>query len=108
MDEILRLDFHDGIPKSGASSGTVLFSDEHAHVVIAFLRRHHERPAALHLLIHCEAGISRSAAIAVFAAGECQIPLTGQFAFLNPWGLSTLVKTAYPHYAFDRLSGRRN
>ena len=69
--------------------------------MIDFPRRHHAAPQARHLLIHCEAGISRAAAVVVFAASECRLPLTGQFAFLNPWVLATLVKTAYPHYAFD-------
>jgi predicted protein tyrosine phosphatase len=101
IHDILRLYFHDSGPTETNTFGTAMFSGEQAQAVIEFLRRHQACPEALHLLIHCEAGISRSAAIAVFAASECGVPLTGQFAFLNPWVLSTLVKTAYPHYAFD-------
>lgn len=100
IGEILRLAFHDATPKDSNPQSTVLFSAEDAKAVIDFLRRHHARTQALHLLIHCEAGISRSAAVAVFAASECRVPLSGQFAFLNPWVLGMLVKTAYPHYAF--------
>lgn len=99
--DILRLYFHDGVPKENNPTETALFSAEHARAVINFLRQHHSDPEARHLLIHCEAGISRSAAIAVFAASDCRLPLTGQFAFLNSWVLTTLVKVAYPHYAFD-------
>ena len=99
--DTLRLNFHDGVHKENNPTETALFSAEHARAVIAFLHQHHSAPDARHLLIHCEAGISRSAAIAVFAASECRLPLTGQFAFLNPWVLTTLVKVAYPHYAFD-------
>jgi predicted protein tyrosine phosphatase len=101
VGDTLRLYFHDGVPKESNPPETVLFSTEHAQAVIDFLRQHHAQPEARHLLIHCEAGISRSAAIAVFAASECRVPLSGQFAFLNSWVLTTLVKTAYPHYAFD-------
>jgi predicted protein tyrosine phosphatase len=99
--EVLRLAFHDGVPRENNPPGTTVFSSEDARSVIDFLRRQQADPTARHLLIHCEAGISRSAAVAVFAASECRVPLAGQFAFLNPWVLSTLVKTAYPHYAFD-------
>jgi predicted protein tyrosine phosphatase len=101
VGDTLRLYFHDGVPKKSNPPETVLFSSEQALAVVDFLRRNHAQPEARHLLIHCEAGISRSAAIAVFAASECRVPLSGQFAFLNPWVLTTLVKTAYPHYAFD-------
>jgi predicted protein tyrosine phosphatase len=101
IQAVLRLYFHDGVPKDSNPAGTVLFSAEHAREVIEFLRHQHARPEPLHLLIHCEAGISRSAAIAVFAASECRVSLAGQFAFLNPWVLATLVRASYPHYAFD-------
>ncbi|MBP1682148.1 MAG: hypothetical protein H6Q35_2487 [Proteobacteria bacterium] len=101
IDDILRLYFHDGVARADRHPGTVLFCAEQAQSVVDFLRRHHTRAPAQHLLIHCEAGISRSAAVAVFAASECRVALRGQFAFLNPWVLTTLVRSAYPHYAFD-------
>lgn len=101
IEEVLRLYFHDGVPYGTAPRNVDLFSTEQAQAVIDFLRLHIAAPNPKHLLIHCEAGISRSAAVAVFAASECRVPLSGQFAFLNPWVLSTLVKTSYPHYAFD-------
>lgn len=101
IDDTLRLFFHDGVAHADPHPATVLFCAEQARSVVDFLRRHHLRSEKLHLLIHCEAGISRSAAVAVFAASECRVALRGQFAFLNPWVLATLVKSAYPHYAFD-------
>lgn len=99
--DVLRLYFHDGVPYGTAPRKVDLFSTQQAQAIIDFLRSHNAAPNPTHLLIHCEAGISRSAAVAVFAASECRVPLSGQFAFLNPWVLSTLVKTSYPHYAFD-------
>lgn len=101
ITDTLRLYFHDGVPIDNNPPDTTLFSAEHARMVIDFLHLHNSTPEARHLLIHCEGGISRSAAIGVFFASECHLPLTGQFAFLNPWVLATLMKAAYPHYAFD-------
>ena len=101
IEDVLRLYFHDGVPYGTAPRKVDLFSTEQAQAVIDFLRHHNAQSQPRHLLIHCEAGISRSAAVAVFSASECRVPLNGQFAFLNPWVLSSLVKASYPHYAFD-------
>lgn len=97
---VLRLYFEDTTGKEGTPPASGIFNSDQARETIEFIRHHRDKPEPCHLLVHCEAGISRSAAIAVFAASECSIPLTGQFAFLNPWVLSVLVKTAYPHYGF--------
>lgn len=97
---VLRLYFEDTTAREDELPRAGVFSEEQARQVIDFIRVHHAQPEPRHLLIHCEAGISRSAAVAVFAASECRLPLTGQFAFLNPWVLGKLVKIAYPHYAF--------
>ncbi len=101
IEDVLRLYFHDGVPHGTEPRKVDLLSTEQAQAIIDFLRHHHAQPLPRHLLIHCEAGISRSAAVAVFSASECRVPLNGQFAFLNPWVLSTLVKTAYPYYVLD-------
>lgn len=100
IDPVLRLYFEDTTGKEGTTSGPGIFSTDHAREILDFIHHHRDKPTPYHLLVHCEAGISRSAAVAVFAASECSIPLTGQLAFLNPWVLSVLVKTAYPHYGF--------
>lgn len=100
IDPVLRLYFEDTTGKDGETSRSGVFNADQARQVMEFVRHHHDKPEPYHLLVHCEAGISRSAAVADFAASECRIPLTGQFAFLNPWVLNVLVKTAYPHYGF--------
>lgn len=100
IDPVLRLHFED--TANGATISDVgMFTRAQACQVIDFLRAHHEHPEPRHLLIHCEAGISGSAAVAVFAAREYRIPLTGQLTSLNSWvlGMLMLVKAAYPHYA---------
>lgn len=97
---VLRLYFQDATGEQDAPVRAGLFTQEHARAVVAFLRAHHDKLQPCHLMVHCEAGISRSAAVAVFAASECDLALRGKFAFLNPWVLNVLVRTTYPHYAF--------
>ena len=42
-------------------------------------------------------------AISILSPGRCAAALHGQFAFLNHWVLTTLVRSAYPHYAFGSM-----
>lgn len=99
ISPVLRLYFEDTTVNAGEHKPGA-FNTGHAQAILDFLRAEQANPAPVHLLVHCEAGISRSAAVAVFAASECRVPITGQIAFLNPWVLATLVQVAYPHYAF--------
>ena len=45
-----------------------IYNDEDNQLILNFLRKHYENKDFDKLLIHCEAGISRSHAIALFAA----------------------------------------
>jgi len=45
----------------------------------------------------------REMAISILSPGRCAAALHGQFAFLNHWVLTTLVRSAYPHYAFGSM-----
>jgi predicted protein tyrosine phosphatase len=58
---ILRLKFHDTDDENSILS---VFSIEQARAVIAFVEEHAARAAGV--LVHCHAGVSRSAAIARF------------------------------------------
>lgn len=98
ITQVLRLFFEDSVPKLQKQN---MFSPAHAKEVISFLHTHHADSTKYHLLVHCEAGISRSAAVAVFAASECDLSISGKLAFLNPHVLTTLVKETCPMYAFD-------
>lgn len=44
------------------------FGDSDARQIIAFLRRHFEKNDFEELIVHCQAGVSRSHAVALFAA----------------------------------------
>ena len=44
------------------------FSDSDAQKIIAFLDRHYDKNDFQELIIHCQAGVSRSHAVALFAA----------------------------------------
>lgn len=45
----------------------VVFSDEQANDIVNFLEKYHKSAEKVDLIVHCFAGISRSAAIALFA-----------------------------------------
>lgn len=67
-ERVLRLAFHDVDPGNEQDRRWHLFDDEHAHKIIRFVEQLHTDPRPYQLIAHCRAGISRSAAIALFAA----------------------------------------
>jgi len=62
---VLSLAFHDFDPKKSQEPGLLPFNSGHAQNVIKFIDGIHQNH---HLIIHCTAGISRSGAVAKFAA----------------------------------------
>lgn len=56
---ILRLSFADA--DADAADGLVLFDDEHAEAIAAFVRTHRD---VQRIVVHCDAGLSRSPAVA--------------------------------------------
>jgi len=70
-----------------------------AQEIVAFLRKHRSSAEQLKLLVHCKAGISRSAAVAAWAAAAMWIPLgtSRSTAYANPRVLRLLDK------AFERI-----
>jgi hypothetical protein len=76
---ILRLVFHDVVPGGEGGEGAepwTLFDVSHAEQVMHFVRRLHAEREDVELVIHCRAGISRSAALALFVAADtgCAFP----------------------------------
>lgn len=69
-DRILRLVFHDVDPYSVQEDCWRYFDEGLAMRLLAFVRDLHADPAPYDLVVHCRAGISRSAAIALFVEAE--------------------------------------
>ena len=68
--DTLFLYFDDIDPETipGKPTMPFAFSDSDAKQIISFLDRHYEDKDFQELIIHCQAGVSRSHAIALFAA----------------------------------------
>ncbi len=71
--ESLPLAFHD---VEDHEEPWVVFDDEHARAILEFVARLHGAEKEWRVIVHCKAGISRSAAVAIYvaAATECEIP----------------------------------
>lgn len=75
---VLRMRFHD---TDDAESILTVFSKEDAETVVAFVRQHAENVNGI--LVHCSAGISRSAAIAKFVADTYQLDFPEKYSAYN-------------------------
>lgn len=67
-DRALRVQFLDIEPEDRWKHGIDIrncMTPEQAGLIAAFLRRIHEREERIDLIVHCEAGVSRSAAVAL-------------------------------------------
>lgn len=64
----------------------------HAQTILAFWRRYQADPASFHGVVHCKAGLSRSAAVAWNASRLFGIPLIGDPEHANPRVLRLLEK----------------
>lgn len=81
---VLRLSFHDVSPskeKDGMDALLTYFTEEDAKAVVEFVRR--VAPDVEGILIHCRAGISRSAAVAKWICGEYRIPFNWKYNLYN-------------------------
>lgn len=89
---ILRLIFHDVDPGKETANCWTLFNPSQADQVVHFVRRLHADQQAFDLVIHCKAGISRSAALALFVAADtgCDFPRKPFAGLANKHVLSVL------------------
>jgi predicted protein tyrosine phosphatase len=75
---VLRLSFHDVTPDSHAlDSGYTFMTDEDAARIVDFVRK--VAPDVDGILVHCRAGISRSAAVAKWICGQYRIPFNRDY-----------------------------
>lgn len=61
----LSLAFHD---VEDIKEPWIAFNDEHAKAILEFVARIHSQEKAWRCIVHCKAGISRSAAVALYVA----------------------------------------
>jgi predicted phosphodiesterase len=71
---VLKLEFHD--VEDADAEPWVVFDRAHAKAVIDFVNKLHDAEEAWDLIVHCKAGISRSAAVALYVADatNCAMP----------------------------------
>lgn len=91
---VLRLRFHDKSGPRAALSGKVAMTPTVAHEVLVFVREH--LPEVTLIVCQCEAGISRSAAIAAALSRILQDEDSFFFAHYAPndWIYQTLLKAS--------------
>ena len=82
VPHLLRLEFHD---VEEGDEPWIWFSDEQADIVVNWLNALHSNADAVDLLVHCKAGISRSAAVALYAhdIANCEFPRRRFAGFAN-------------------------
>ncbi len=87
---VLCLKFHDiSYATSRGEHPLVLFSDDQAYDILQFLKFNEHRDYAI---VHCDAGISRSAGVAKFIAGIYGLKFPEHYTNHNSHVFSTLLK----------------
>ena len=115
---ILRLSFFDAVPADQFMPPLPgLFNRDMARQIDTFVQELHAAPFELSLMVHCEYGVSRSAAIALFASATTVAPLAArEFTYeANQWVIDQLearhpglsVDVPQPLMSHDRRQARR-
>ena len=91
-ENVLRLRFMDITPEMIPEEKRI-FTDMHAQKIMAFIRLMNERGVEK-VFVHCEAGISRSAAVALslYTYLDCDFKQYTQADFANPHIVATMQK----------------
>lgn len=79
--DVLRLSFHDVVPSQNPDGAYTLMTADDADQIVAFVRR--VAPDVVGIIVHCRAGISRSAAVVKWIAREYQIPFNHKYMKFN-------------------------
>lgn len=80
--DVLRLEFHDITPDTLDVEGAyTLMSDADAQQIVEFVKK--VAPNVEGIIVHCRAGISRSAAVAKWICGEYKIPFNHKYDRYN-------------------------
>lgn len=95
--EFLRVEFLDLEPdicERHKISPDKLFNEYQAREIVSFVRAMHNHDRPVDLIVHCEAGVSRSAAVALYAAAIAglDLPEHRDASGANLWVLAALQK----------------
>lgn len=94
FQHVLRLSFFDAIPADEYMPPPPGLFDHHvAERINTFVSGLHSAPFEISVMVHCEYGISRSAAVALFVEALSGAPLNArEFTYeANPWVLDQLL-----------------
>ena len=101
---VLRLSFFDAVPADEYLPAPLpgLFDHLMARRVGDFTSQLHAAPAEISVVVHCEYGVSRSAAVALFVSAYAKAPLAAcEFAYdANLWVIHQLSRL-YPDVHID-------
>lgn len=88
---VLRVHFHDVDPAEPCDEPHILMNEEHARQIVEFVRGLPDEVNGI--LVHCQAGISRSAAVAKWICEEFRIPFDERYDKFNRHVYQLLVET---------------
>lgn len=90
--ETLHLAFHDADPRNEDQSGEYLvyLSEDDARAIVWFVTL--VAPLVQGFIVNCHGGVSRSAAIAKWIAGEYRLPFDSRYSRFNRHVYDTLVR----------------
>jgi predicted protein tyrosine phosphatase len=98
FQHVLRLSFYDAEPADEYLPAPIpgLFDHVMAHAIVDFVQSLHAAPFEISVMVHCEYGISRSAAVALFVEAYSGSPLKArEFAYeANPWVIDRLLQVS--------------
>ena len=104
FNRILRLAFYDAVPADDYLPAPLpgMFDYRMARQIGDFVRELHAMPDEISLVVHCEHGVSRSAAVALFAAAYARAALAArEFAGdANQWVVDLLARL-YPELTIE-------
>jgi len=103
---ILRMEFHD---VEDDEEPWVAFDQQHAKAVIEFVDQLHAADEPMDVIVHCKAGISRSAAVALYieSTSRCEMPRRKFAGFANKLVVRELEALSGRAVAVPRALTRR-
>jgi predicted protein tyrosine phosphatase len=102
--DVLRLSFFDAVPADEYLPAPLpgMFDHLMARQIGDFVGQLHAAPAAMSVVVHCEYGVSRSAAVALYVSAYAKAPLAArEFAYdANLWVIQQLSRL-HPELVID-------